>query len=103
MKEIKNWTKAEDELLIKFYPLEGTTVRYRLPNRTILSIKNRAQQLGILYRQQMFNWTEEEKNILIEYYPIEGKNVKNRLPNRTLKTIQVTAHRLGIKKKRGNR
>lgn len=93
------WIKEEDEILIKYYPKEGTSIASRLQNRTINAIKNRAQALGIIHRQEMFGWTEDELTILKEFYPKEGKKIMSRLPGRTLKTIQVTASRLGIKRR----
>lgn len=92
------WTKEEDEILINYYPKEGTGVIKRLKDRTINAIKNRAQALGIIYRYEMINWTAEELEILKIYYPTEGKKVAIRLPRRTVKTIQATALRLGIKR-----
>lgn len=97
----RRWTKEEDTILIKYYSKEGPDVIERLSGRTTNAIKNRAQQLGLIYRQEMFQWTEEELSILRQYYPIEGKRIIARLPGRTLKTIQVTAFRHNIKR-RGN-
>lgn len=93
------WTKEEDEILIKYYPKEGIAVVNKLNNRTVNAIKNRAQALGVIYRQEMFGWTEDELDILKEFYPKEGKKIMARLPGRTLKTIQVTASRMGIKRR----
>lgn len=96
---MKHWTKEEDQILIAHYPKEGTEIFKKLPGRTPNAIKNRAQNLGVIHRREMFGWTEEELNILKEYYPIEGKRVVSRLPGRTINTIQVTAHRLGVKRR----
>lgn len=92
------WTKEEDEILVKYYKDEGTAVVARLEGRTEAAVKNRAQALGLIHRQEMFGWTDEEMEILRKYYPSEGKRVASRLPGRTLKTIQVTAFRAGIKR-----
>lgn len=94
----KPWTKEEDVILISYYKKEGINVINRLSGRTANAVKNRAQSLGLIHRQEMFGWTEEELNILKTYYPIEGKRVLSRLPGRTVKTIQITAHRNGIKR-----
>lgn len=94
----KKWTKEEDEILVKYYSVEGTEVVNRLSDRTVNAIKNRAQALGLIHRQEMFGWTAEELEILRKYYPSEGKRVANRLPGRTVRTIQIMAFREGVKR-----
>lgn len=41
------WTKSEDDILKNYYPLEGSQVEKKLPNRTKSACYNRAQLLKI--------------------------------------------------------
>lgn len=43
------WGMEEDETLIKYYPSEGAKVSERLPNRSKMACRSRAQKLGVHY------------------------------------------------------
>ena len=74
------WTKEEDDIIKKYYPIEGENIKRRLNGRTYTAIKTRARKLGVFYKNR---WTKEEDDILRKYYPIEGVKVIERLENRT--------------------
>ena len=44
-----NWTKQEDKILAKHYPMIGTKVIQFLPNRTLDAVDHRVRRLGIKY------------------------------------------------------
>jgi len=46
---MENWTKTEDKILKKHYPLIGSKVIQFLPNRTLTAIDHRVRRLGIKY------------------------------------------------------
>jgi len=95
MKRIK-WTQEEDNLIISNYPISGPDMQ--LPGRTRVAIKNRAQYLGVYFRDEYAHWSKAELDILRTYYPVLGGKIIDRLPGRSLRNIQITAFRLGIKK-----
>ena len=89
------FTEEEDNLLRKYYPIEGPSCYKRFKNRDRESMCNRASKLGIKFENRPL-WTEEEKEIVRKYYPIEGKDVVKRLPNKTLVAIKGKAAEMKI-------
>ena len=103
----RNWTVEEDSILKDDYNMFGPEIcRAELSkagfDRTSSSIKNRAQSLGLYYRQEYSSWTQDQIRILRENYPAMGKKVMSLLPDKSLKSIQITAYRMGIKKAKKN-
>ena len=91
----REWTEEENEMLKKFYPIEGTEVRDKLDGRTKKAIYAQARKLGLKAPDDL--WTEEENEILKKWYPIEGTKVVNRLEGRTMGAVHAQARVLGLK------
>lgn len=87
------WTKEEDDIIKKYYPIEGENIKRRLNGRTYAAIKTRARRLGVFYKNR---WTKEEDDILRKYYPIEGVKVIERLENRTENAIKARSSSLRL-------
>ena len=87
--------QEEDDILRKYYPIEGPDVYKRLPGRTETSCRNRAKYLDII--KAYCRWSAEEDGILCQYYPIEGPDVYKRLPGRTSESCKARAFKIGIK------
>lgn len=94
-KNRNSWTKEEDEIIKKYYPVEGKKVFLRLQNRTMNSVIVRAGKLKV--KKIRTNWTKEEDEILKKYYQKEGWNVAKRLPGQSKKSCSSRANVLGIK------
>lgn len=92
------WTQKEDEIIIKFYSTEGTSVVLRLKDRTIGSIIRRAHVLGV--KQERGIWTKEEIRILKTFYPLEGELAFKRLKNKTKNQCKTMLKKLNIKKEK---
>ena len=90
----REWTVEENEILKKWYPVEGSKVADRLEGRTRGAIQAQARKLGLSFLNA---WTEEEIEILKKYYPIEGLNVMEKLKNRTRTAIMTKAGKLELK------
>lgn len=103
-KKKKPWTKEEDDILIKYYPILGSDVVDMIPNRSRRSCIARANNhLGIISNKNVKKphktredlWTKEEDEILQKYYPSIGMEVSEML-DRSLSAIKSRAHRLEI-------
>lgn len=93
----KRWSDKEVKILKKFYPDEGPKVIDKIPNRTKASIINKANKLGITYRDEIIHWTEDEIDILKKYYDTENiVKLARRLPRRTYNAIQSKLYYLGL-------
>lgn len=78
----EEWTKEEDEILIKYYPSEKAKCAERLTNRSKNSCRYRAKVLGLTKDRK--KWTKEEDEILINYYISHGMEFcLDNLPDRT--------------------
>lgn len=96
----REWTEEENEILKKWYPIEGTKAAYRLEGRTREATQTQAKRLGL----KSFNiWTEEENETLRKYYPIEGIKVIDRLEGRTKYATKKQVRKLGLKYKNDNK
>lgn len=96
LKKIILWTKEEEDVLIKYYPIEGVDVFKRLSNRTKDQCLTKAHNLGLKSNKKNSDWSEEEKNILLKFYQLEGSKVSCRLSNRSPQSCTVMAHKLGL-------
>lgn len=95
----KEWTSKEDEVLKKYWPIEGSNVAERLCWKTAEACDARAAALG-LGKKDIGAWSPEEDEILKQYYPIDGANVNKRFTNgRTEADCIKHAIELGIIKK----
>ena len=95
----KEWTSKEDEVLKKYWPIEGSNVAERLCWKTAEECDARAAALG-LGKKDIDVWTPEEDEILKQYYPVDGANVHKRFANgRTEADCIKRALELGIIKK----
>lgn len=103
LKEIKasltsRWTEEEDNILREFYREhpDGQSLKsisHRLKNRTMIAIRSRASELGLIVLDY---WSQDEIEIIKIYYPTEGSNVVKRLPNRTKGAIKRKADKMGL-------
>jgi superfamily II DNA or RNA helicase len=93
-----SWSKEEDDVLIKYYPIEYEDVYKRLTGRTREACRHRAVRLGI-HINRLNEWTNEEDEILKKYYPEEGMSVYKRFKDRSKTACSQRAKLLGIKKK----
>lgn len=93
---INYWSKEEDEIILKYYAIEGCDFVYKLlgEKRNKPSIMTRASRLGV--KQQPL-WTQEELKLLIQFYPDEGQDIIKRLPNKNASQIASKAQALKIK------
>lgn len=90
------WTNEENEILRKYYPIEGLKVEERLENRTKGAIMAQISRLKLKFGK----WTDEEIGILKKYYSTEGLRVKERLKNKTENAILRKSSELNIKSNR---
>ena len=92
------WTKEEEEILKKYYLKYGLEYCQKfLPNRSTLSIRRKAQHLGVTASKNDY-WTEEEDKFLIENYPTKGSVFCfEKLENRTLEAVRGRAKLLNLK------
>lgn len=65
------WTEKENDILKKYYPVEGIEVCKRLPGRTVAPVSEQARQLGIAPKE---GWTTEEMDALKEQYPKQDED-----------------------------
>lgn len=101
------WSKAEEELLRKSYPTEGSALADRLPGRSRSAVIQRAKKLGIWFDgdfkkvrasvQAVNMWSAEEDDVIRCCYPTEGRKVSNRLPKRTPDACYMRAQKLGVR------
>lgn len=94
----QHWTPEEDEIIRKFYPLEGGKCSKRLPGHPLNSVRGRAHVLGV-YKNgygAMIQWTEEEDEIVRKYYEAEGLACLKRLPGRTRSALSHRAGMMGL-------
>lgn len=90
----KEWSLEEDEILKRYYPVEGKDVYTRLLGRSKSACQHRARILRINSKKR---WTKDEDSTLMEFYPSEGGNVSLRLPYKDLDSIYKRAHALKLK------
>ena len=93
----EKWTKAEDDILREYYPSEGTSISKRLPRRSVLACRARADLLGIK-NNRFVKWDDKSDDIIRKYYPTEGGKCSKRLTNGADRTsIASRAYLLGVK------
>lgn len=87
------WTEEEDNVLRKYYPVEGKRCYIRLEGKTERECIKRVRLLGIEHTKL---WSSEEDDILRRYYPSDKDSVWKRLPGRTQSAINRRADKLGL-------
>ena len=88
------FSKEEEDLIRKYYPIEGQNCYARFNNRSKQTIVLLARKLGIKSLKNI--WTEEELKIIRTYYAKEGKNIAKRIPNKSIDAIKRMANKMGI-------
>lgn len=88
------WTQEENDILHKYFPIEGRKVYKRLPGRTSVACAAQAHKRGIVYGRT--DWTEAEDAIVRQYYPIEGGAVYKRLQGRSADACKTRARHLKL-------
>lgn len=88
------WTAEEDEIVKRYYPIEGPQpLVARLPKRSLQAIKGRAYDLGLLFVEK---WTEEEYRVLREEFSTRGQAWVAMKLGRSRSCVKTMAQRLGI-------
>lgn len=108
------WTEDDIKILKKYYPKGGSSaVAKHLRNRTEVSIKVKANRLGVKTNIQGFrdsdsDWNNQEIDLLKKWYPLIGYRkskirsfigtpyILDILANRTVSSIQNKARRLSL-------
>ena len=98
--EGKEWTEEEDDILKKWYPIEGIKVINRLKGRTRDGIYGRAKKINLNAPDK--KWTKGEDDILYKYYPQYGRRTIDFLPHKTISSITCRANELGLYVERCN-
>lgn len=94
------WTSWEDDIIRKYYPVEGRTVAARLNGLPKDVIRRRAKKLGVGCGKYKDKWSEEELRLLRDHLN-EGVNaVSALLPGRSVKAILTKSQELGIREPR---
>lgn len=88
------FTQEEDDIIRKFYPIEGNDCCKRMKNRTPNSVSQRASKLKV--KNDSYFWTDEDKEIIRKYYPIEGNKIVNRFPGKTIFSIKAQARKMKV-------
>ena len=88
------WTVDEDNILKKYFILEGRLVYKRLPGRSKLACQKRAFKLGLHSESQL--WTDEQKNFLKENYAKLGPQGISKYIDKTAVQCRSMAQRLGL-------
>ena len=90
------WSVKEENILKKYYPLEGIHCKKRLPNKTENQVRHKANDLNI-YRQYV--WDADRLSVLQEYFPKGGyKLVYEKLNGEvSVEYIRGKARELGLK------
>ena len=95
------FSDEEDEIIRKFYPIQGSNINIMLNNKTKEQCRARARNLGISFIDT-HKWTKEEDDIIRKYYSKGSEIVKEKLPNRTKEQILSRAHNLAVRTKANN-
>lgn len=93
------WSPADEELLRKLYPKQGTRGLVALLGKDLGTIRNKANRLGLRFiGYQGRGWTKTEVSILKSEYPTGGIPVlRELLPNRSRMAIYIKARDMGLK------
>ena len=89
------FTEEENNIIRKYYPIEGVKCLSRLNNHTKSSLQSQVVRLGCFFEGANL-WTKEEVEIMKKYYPIEGSKIQYRLPNKSIRGILSKARKLGL-------
>ncbi|MCA0971856.1 hypothetical protein LCM20_14715 [Halobacillus litoralis] len=91
----KAWSKKEDDILISEYPYSSMSdLKQKLPKRSELAIKSRANKLQL---KKQLSWTTEQEEEFSFLYIKNGiKGVLSKFPHMKKGTIVSKAQRLGL-------
>lgn len=92
-KIMSGWTKEEDDILSRYYTLEGKEVYRRLSGRTAKDCEKRVKILGVTRNRR---WSKEEDDILRKHWKEKGRDIYKDLPIRTLPAILARVRVLGL-------
>ena len=95
------WEKYEDDIIIKYYVLEGKSICKRLPNRSWSAIKARAHILGVQKRGGE-DWSKEDDEKLKKLYLMYGSKAYNMMPKRSYSSCATRSQRLNLSELRKN-
>lgn len=101
-KEHARWTKEDDEILHKYFPIEGEACFTRFPYRTYRACQARARNSGLTKRHILL-WSEEEDKILRENYPVMKTRVTELLPQRSKAACSLRASQKKISSRRNSK
>ncbi len=95
------WSRVEDEILRQLYPQGGyRMVQRELPQRSRLSIIQRAQKTGVLFRAPYRVWTPEQVETLRRVYPSQGGAAAARATGHAPGAVWMKASELGLRSTR---
>lgn len=96
-KKLIRWSQRELQILQRWYPIEGATVKKRLKRRTKAAINAKAHELG-LYRsantRRLFSL--EEELLIAENYAEQGTKIAKKL-NRAQSSVSTIAYKYNLK------
>lgn len=98
------WTRTEEDILIKYYPLEGPLGVSKRINRKPNAIKIHATGLNIrcaVHSDGDKVWTDEEINIVKLRYPSEGAVQLSKDLDRSIIAVRACARNHNVKVDRG--
>jgi len=90
------WTKEDDEILLKNFKKMGIKCKSFFTNKNIDQIRYRAIQLGLREANINNKWTDEETDILIKN--IHCDNLCKLLPNKNREQIKSKMRRLHLRR-----
>lgn len=93
----KRWTKEQDKILMREYPIRGKNIQELLKQgRTISAIANRVHQLGLKHVRRY--WTDDMIQILKEKFPENGSNISELINlDKSKNAIKMKARLIGVK------
>ena len=97
--DARYYSQEEDNIIKKYYPIEGIDCAKRLPNRKPENVQQRAIKFGLRSPYNYINkWSDDELQILEIYYPIGGKyEVIKHLKTKSVDQIASKASALHLK------
>ncbi len=94
---INEWEEYEDNIVLKYYAIEGKEICKRLPNRSWNAIKSRAHILGAQEKGSE-DWTIEEDEKFKQLYLIYGAKAYNMIPGRSYSSCCSRSSKLNLSK-----
>lgn len=98
---INEWEEWEDNIVLKYYQIEGRDICERLPHRSWNAIKARAYILRVQTKGGE-KWTDEEDQKFTQLYLTYGSDAYNMMPKRSYKSCATRSQRLNLSELRKN-